>query len=402
MQLNFLDTMPRQLPWLNNGRGSQTQTKKPSRAKTTANASTDIDDDFFDGIVLAASNKGKGKAVQAGEDSDDDFPLPKGTGSGARDTYRKARAPSSSPPPIADEFPPEVEEMRKGVSRFELRDDEWMMVEDEFLETAKLFTRHMRLVEYEKLKEQIEAKKKVQVQTPRPVVAGGKLSAEGSMKKKAEVQEKRQRRAIQDVFASQDDDEGDEEEVQPAPFTRPQPTTASKQPPRHSTVQDSDSDDLDAPKPSFKRPNARPSTSTAKLTSGLISAPSPTGQKSTLPTAPMSSFTKPVLPAPKRPIGTARRSRFNIDMFDDYTPPTNTASPQPVAHAPKLQPLAKSAPSSSSPINVKTETMASDEWGSGPSKETASRIAKRKAEKEKERGMKKKSAKMDDIPTFLV
>ncbi|OAK98565.1 hypothetical protein IQ06DRAFT_224785 [Phaeosphaeriaceae sp. SRC1lsM3a] len=253
--------MPRQLPWLNKGSGSRTQTKQPAKAKAGTAAPSDIDDDFFDGTVLAGASKGKGKAVQVDEESDKESPILTSTGSGSRDGVRKVRAPSSSPPPIADHVQPEVEEMRKGISKFELRDDEWMMVEDEFLETAKLFTRHMRLAEYQDLKEQIEAKKREQVQAPRQTVAGGKLSAEKSMKKKAEVQEKRQRKALQDVFALQDDDNNAE---------------------------------------------------------------------------------------------------------------------------------------------AKMENKVNDDWGSGFSKQTAERIAKRKAEREKEQETRKKNAKLDDIPTFLV
>lgn len=390
--------MPRQLPWLNKGSGSRTQTKQPAKAKAGTAAPSDIDDDFFDGTVLAGASKGKGKAVQVDEESDKESPILTSTGSGSRDGVRKVRAPSSSPPPIADHVQPEVEEMRKGISKFELRDDEWMMVEDEFLETAKLFTRHMRLAEYQDLKEQIEAKKREQVQAPRQTVAGGKLSAEKSMKKKAEVQEKRQRKALQDVFALQDDDNN--AEVQASSFTARPSTATLKQPPGSSTVQDPDSDDLDAPMSTFKRPPSRPIASKASPASGMRSVP-PTGQKSALPTDPTSTFTKPALPVPKRPVGTARRSRFNIDMFDDYTPPADIASPQPAVHDTKSRFLSKPA-LPSSPVKAKMENKVNDDWGSGFSKQTAERIAKRKAEREKEQETRKKNAKLDDIPTFLV
>ncbi|KAH7414050.1 hypothetical protein DE146DRAFT_15743 [Phaeosphaeria sp. MPI-PUGE-AT-0046c] len=394
--------MPRQLPWLNQGSGSRTQTKRPARAKAGITAPSDIGDDFFDGTVLATASKGKGKgkAVEVDKDSDEDLPISTSTQLGARDLTRKVRAPSSSPPPIVDDVQPDVEEMRRGVSRFELRDDEWMMVEDEFLETAKLFTRHMRLAEYEKLKEQIEAKKNEQVQGPRPVVTGGKLSAEGAMKKKAEVQEKRQRKAIQDVFASQQDDDEMGTGTQASSFTARSTTTSMKQPPRPFIIQDSDSDDLDALRPSFKRPAPRPITSSATSASGLKFV-SPTGQRPAVPAGPTSSFTEPALPAPKRPVGTTRRSRFNIDMFDDYTPPANITSPRPDVHASKVHSPSKPA-LSSSPVTVKIETKVSDDWGSRLSKETAERIAKRKAERNKEQETRKKSARMDDIPTFLV
>ncbi|KAF2833155.1 hypothetical protein CC86DRAFT_278092 [Ophiobolus disseminans] len=208
--------MPRQLPWANKSAGGRAQLKQPPKPKAGTRALSDSDDDFFDGTVLAGSSKGKGKAIRDVEDSGDDLPdlpaepsTPRTKGR-TKDALRNKRAQSSSPPPIQDHVQPEVEYMRTGASRFDLRDDEWMMVEDEFLETAKLFTRHLHIAEYQKLKERIEAKKAEQVQAVRPVIIDGKMSAEGMMKKKAEVQEKRQIKAIQDVFASQiDDDEED-------------------------------------------------------------------------------------------------------------------------------------------------------------------------------------------------
>jgi hypothetical protein len=288
--------------------------------------------------------------------------------------------------------------MRKGMSKFDLRDDEWMMVEDEFLETAKLFTRHLHIAEYDKLKERIEAKKKEQVQAPRPVVAGSKLSIEGSMKKKAEAQEKRQRRAIQDVFASQDDeDDDDENESNQAATTSTatvrNTTTKFKRPPIPMTdhhSDDSDSDDLDASRPSFKHPPARPNTSRPSMSNPSPALSKPPGPKSASSPAPTPAFAKP---APKPRATTARKGAF--DMLDDYVPSTHRPSPAGDTKAPTpTKPVLSSSPVKS--VHVK------DEWGSGLSKETAERIAKRKAEREKERQGKKKEIKLEDIPTFLV
>ncbi|KAH7388629.1 hypothetical protein BKA66DRAFT_415082 [Pyrenochaeta sp. MPI-SDFR-AT-0127] len=196
--------MPRKLPWMNKGGGSRIQAKQPPAKKQCA--VSDIDDGFFDGTVLASSRKDQEPA----DESDNDFPDLPAEPSTPRTKSRKdalftKRAQSSSPPPIADLEQPPIESMRMGVSKFDLRDDEWMMVEDEFLETAKLFTRHLHIAEYEKLKERIEEKKK-EAKAARPVVANAKMSVEGAMKEKATVQEQKQRKAIRDVYASHDDD----------------------------------------------------------------------------------------------------------------------------------------------------------------------------------------------------
>ena len=58
---------------------------------------------------------------------------------------RPARSPSTSPPPA----PPDVEYMREGFHA----DDSFMMVEDEFVATAKLFTQNIHHAEYVRLKQ---------------------------------------------------------------------------------------------------------------------------------------------------------------------------------------------------------------------------------------------------------
>jgi hypothetical protein len=415
--------MPRQLPWLNNGGGSRTQVKQQPKARPKSIPS-DVDDDFFDGTVLASSSKGKGNAV-LDEDSNDDFPDLSAGASRTRTTsrtqgeHRNKRALSSSPPALADHEQPQVEDMHKGVSKFDLRDDEWMMVEDEFLETAKLFTRHLHIAEYEKLKERIEAKKYEQVQGARPVVADGKTSTEGAIKKKAEVQEKRQRKALLDVFASQED-ENDQDAQPSTPVTKPNPysPTLLERPPAHDP---DDEDDLDFVKPLFKRP-LRPTIPKPAPSFASASRPPNTpssGSKSASPSSPTPHFAKPALPVPKSRATTSRKSRATpFDMLDDYVPRANRPVAVPTVKAqtssspakpPGVQ--TKSASStkptpvlknSSSPIEPRVK----EEWGSGLSKETAERIAKRKAEREKEKDGKKKKKKknvgLDDIPTFLV
>jgi hypothetical protein len=406
--LHFLDTMPRQLPWLSNG-GGRSQVKQPPKPRTGTKAPSDLDDDFFDGTVLASSSKGKGKVARDDSDSEDDLPdMPtksstSHTKSRARGEPCKKRAPSSSPPPIADFIQPQVEFMRKGVSKFDLRDDEWMMVEDEFLETAKLFTRHLHIAEYDKLKERIEAKKREQVQAARPVVAGGKLSVKGTMKKKAAVQAKRQHKAIRDVFASQDDEDEEDDTPTTAKLASASRMAAStlKRPPIQAS-HDSDSDDLDASRPPRNLPIA------SKIIPAPVSASSPIpGPKYASPATSMqkpasitASFVKPALPATK--VRTVRKSRFNVDMLDDYVPPANRTS---IPEETKISttPLRGKASMPTTPVHSTSPVkQALDARASGLSKETAERLAKRKAEREKERDGKKKSMKLEDIPTFLV
>ncbi|EUC50134.1 hypothetical protein COCMIDRAFT_82736 [Bipolaris oryzae ATCC 44560] len=197
--------MPRRLPWA----------KKDITGAKATNPHADLesqisgdDDDFLENVIAASSSKGNRQASE----SDDDLPnLPPEpstphTKSRTKDAWRKGREVSSSPPPLAGDLEqPRVEYMHDAISKFDLRDDEWMMVEDEFLETAKLFTRHLHIAEYEKLKEMIEEKKKG-ADVPRPVVPNAKMSDIGTMKDRAKVQEQKQKRALQDVFASQEDD----------------------------------------------------------------------------------------------------------------------------------------------------------------------------------------------------
>jgi hypothetical protein len=429
--------MPRQLPWLNKGAGSRTQVKQPPKPRTSTRVPFDIDNDFFDGTVLGGSSKGKGKAVPDVDDSDDDLPdLPAEpstprTKSRTKDAFRKKRAPSSSPPPIQDYVQPEVEYMRTGASKYELRDDEWMMVEDEFLETAKLFTRHLHIAEYQKLKERIEAKKKEQIQAVRPVVLGGKMSAEGRMKKKAEVQEKKQIKAIRDVFASQDDDE--DEENEPAVSrsisskatssfqSRSSTTTIKRAAPAPAPSHDTDSDDLDASRPTFRRPAApkvHPTPTSSTSNSATQKAAAQPAQ------APPSSFAKPAIPTARQRAATRKSRPTPFDMLDDFVPrkkgPEPTIQRETLSSTPSRPSqtamngrAASSTPAlrSSSPTKPATASMGkkpvdiADDWGAGGggiSKATAERIAKRKAEREKEREGRNKGAKLDDIPTFLV
>ncbi|KAF1831879.1 hypothetical protein BDW02DRAFT_571620 [Decorospora gaudefroyi] len=440
--------MPRrQLPWANKGSGSRIQIKPTSTRKAAKQrAVSAIDDDFFDGPVVGSNSNGKGRAHELDDELQElpTEPSTPRTRIRTKDTLHTAhaRAQSSSPPPFCDFEPPQVEAMYKGVSKFDLRDDEWMMVEDEFLETAKLFTRHLHIAEYEKLKKMIEEKKK-EAKVARPVVAGARRSIEGAFKEKAKVQEQRQKQAIRDVFESKDSDEEDEQDMistrtslskATSSFSVPRRTlvTAFKRSPQAHAAQDSESEDLDAPRPRAKsasNPSStiRPLATRANAEGGSMSASSRTSSTK----GSQRTFAKPQPP----PVASNPRSRMSratpFDMLDDWVPkklkPLPTASPAQQSNSrlsrsttPVKAPSASRTPSTSKVPHsfdfddlgsgkIRRSTGSFDDLelsksheSSSISKETADRLAKRKIEREKqEKEKKRKTAKLDDIPTFL-
>jgi hypothetical protein len=421
--LSWASTMPRQLPWKSSGGGgSRTQTTKPSVGKTTTKTTTipdDIDDDFFDGTVFASSSKGKGKGkAKIASDSDDSLSeagtaTPRTT-TDSRTAEPRERALSSSPPPPAEYIAPQDEPMRKGVSKFDLRDDEWMMVEDEFLETAKLFTRHLHIAEYDRLKASIEARKS-EAEVARPVVGGAKRSVDGELKERVRVQENRQKKAIRDVFASQgDSSEDDRASYQSRPSnvrlmtSKPLPTT--------SMSQEIDSDDLDAIRPPKPRSPSPATATAAKPLPATRQRPTqfPTSKPAIKP------FVKPTFPAKKA----SARSRTRpprmtpFAMLDEYTPPAFDTRAPPTASSrgrPRSQSTSSNHPSPQTSQSITAQAVKPrrsidllDDWGAakdsgGISKDVADRIAKRKAERAKRGDVKeqKRSTDVDDIPTFL-
>lgn len=407
--------MPRQLPWANKGGGSRTQVKRPIRLAKGPRITTDIDDDVFDGTILARTRKGKGRADDGSDDDFPDLPAEPSTPRTKRkikDTLRTERVQSSSPPPVQDLEELPVETMRKGVSKFDLRDDEWMMVEDEFLETAKLFTQHLHIAEYERLKEVIEEKKK-EAEVARPVVADVKMSFEGMMKEKAKVQEIRQRKAFRDVFAYQAHE--DEDLV----FTgiRVNNTAKLNRSPNKPAARDIDSDDLDASGPPTRHllPRTAPVTTTLVPPRRIAAGTKPALATRTDHTA-LSSIKGPA-PPPTTAIARVRPSRATpFDMLDDYTPkrtatthkpgtaqhPTQASSamPRQILPAKSLDPTPFSGRRSSDAIAGQGSGKA--QGTTGVSKDTAERLAKRKAEREKdEEKQNRRAVKLDDIPTFL-
>ncbi|KAF2120517.1 hypothetical protein BDV96DRAFT_565010 [Lophiotrema nucula] len=412
--------MPRQLPWLS--KGGTTQTLKTT-SKPVRRAEGDIDDeDFFANTPFASSRKGKERADRRLDEDGDDLPrlpsVPSPHNSRGRTVHREnnERVPSSSPPPQAEIPPPKIEYMRRGVSRLDLQDDEWMMVEDEFLQTAKLFTRHLHLAEYERLKKNIEEKKdEMQKEDPlRPVVEGAKPSWEGRLKLKAEAQEKRQKKTLKEVFAPQAHDEVERplrfgSAAVASSFSRSSRagsaasgrsnakssfmSLATRELHKITTGEKSDSDDLNAPRrPSHSKtfPPAIPSKD--KFARPALPSRS---QLSTSPTKLNNPSGRTTLDLYDEPLRTAKRS---VSPTESFHTSLSTSKPSQASSNRSNMPSQTKKPS----MNIWDEFDTPRRENPTLSKEVIERQAKRKAERDKEEEKeRRKSVKLDDIPTFL-
>jgi hypothetical protein len=384
--------MPRQLPWV------RTATKHQSRPAKSPVAS-DIDDDFFDGTLLATDKKSKGRALLSRGSSDTDDRH-------ARNP-RKKRALSSSPP-AAEPSAPRTENMRMAVSRFDLRDDEWRMVEDDLLETAKLFTHHLRVEDYKMIEQGIEAKKKGIATGPaavRPVVAGATLSAEVTLKEKARVQSEKQRRAFRDVFTSRDEDDEHTASARTQAAGRPSVIPASS---------DTDSDDLDAPLRPSRSMAQRPTTLNPRSSTPPMSMPiGPQAAE-----RPKPPFTKPI-PAPRSSAPRLKNSSGHrampFDMLDDYLPKANRSATAAAAAereeetTPTTETLVQSRSNDKPPRRIdvnkrpRRSTQLLEEWDAGKADEGTEVInTQGRHTKEKSSGKRKAADAADDIPTFLL
>jgi hypothetical protein len=369
---------------------------QPQPAKSPV--ASDIDDDFFDGTLLATDKKIKGRALSPGGSSDTD--------DRHAQNPRKKRALSSSPP-AAEPSAPRTENMRTAVSRFDLRDDEWMMVEDDLLETAKLFTHHLRVEDYKIIEQGIEAKKKGIATSPaavRPVVAGATLSAEGTLKEKARVQSEKQRRAFRDVFTPQDEDDEHQASARTQVAGRPSVIPASS---------DTDSDDLDAPLRPSRSMDQRPTTLDPR--SSTPSTSIPIGPRAA--ERPKPSFVKPIpasrISAPRLKHSSGHRA-MPFDLLDDYLPKANRSAAAAAAEreeqtTPVTETLLSSQSNHKPPrgIDIKKRprrsTQLLEEWDAGKADEGTEVInTQGRHTKEKSSGKRKAADAADDIPTFLL
>ncbi|OCL12727.1 hypothetical protein AOQ84DRAFT_360383 [Glonium stellatum] len=115
---------------------------------------------------------------------------------------RVDRLPSSSPILVPDLSPPSPEFMKDGVDA----DDAWVMVEDEFLETANLFTQHLHHAEYQRLKQLVKTQSEsVTRKITRPVVSNAKVDRETAKRMEAEAKSSAQRELLQVIANSEEE-----------------------------------------------------------------------------------------------------------------------------------------------------------------------------------------------------
>lgn len=167
--------MPRKLPWLNQN------TKATAKANTTPKPV-------------------KRPSIQT-LDLNEESPS-----NSASATYREIRRgdrqPSSSPILAPDISPPSPEFMKEGVDA----DDAWVMVEDEFLETANLFTQHLHRAEYQRLKELVGTQNEsVMKNIMRPVASNTKVVGETAKRMEADAKSSSRRKVLQAITKGEAD-----------------------------------------------------------------------------------------------------------------------------------------------------------------------------------------------------
>lgn len=118
-----------------------------------------------------------------------------------KEKKRAARTPSTSPPPA----PPDVEYMHEGYGA----DDQFMMVEDEFLSVAKTFTQHLHHAEYVRFKKLARSRgADVLEEIQRPV--DGKTAQSKGLRLQLEAEE-RSKRVKKSLKGDEDESSGEDE-----------------------------------------------------------------------------------------------------------------------------------------------------------------------------------------------
>ena len=92
--------------------------------------------------------------------------------------------------------------MKEGVDG----DDAWVMVEDEFLGTANLFTQHLHRAEYQRLKELVGTQNELVTRNiTRPVVSDAKVVGETAKRMEADAKSNSQRKVLQAITKGKED-----------------------------------------------------------------------------------------------------------------------------------------------------------------------------------------------------
>ncbi|KAL8921216.1 MAG: hypothetical protein Q9208_005827 [Pyrenodesmia sp. 3 TL-2023] len=162
--------MPRTIPWLKDQQSSKAKSSSapaPKRVRPASLSPTISEDERS--AQRAHARQRREAARQAG------------------------RTPSTSPPPA----PPAIEPMRPGLSH----DDIYIMVEDEFLSTAQLFTSHLHHAEYVRLKNLAQARSSASSlgNHQRPTDSITTMRAETLKKKQAEAKAGKNKLAIEQM-----------------------------------------------------------------------------------------------------------------------------------------------------------------------------------------------------------
>ncbi|KAF2460846.1 hypothetical protein BDY21DRAFT_133321 [Lineolata rhizophorae] len=167
-----LETMPRKLPWKTEG------TNAPSNLTPSPTQRPRVD------------HPAKANATKLGL---------------SKLGRERALTQSTSPPPA----PPEEVYMEEGYSA----DDKWIMVEDEFTETAHMFTQHLHYAEYKRLMNLAKERKEfISRSISRPTVPGATMSGAAKVRQHAEELSERQERTVGPLLARQRKESTNEKE----------------------------------------------------------------------------------------------------------------------------------------------------------------------------------------------
>lgn len=182
--------MPRRLPW----EIEDSKSSKPKLPRATPRKRVKVD--AGDGDAFSDTTESTPKKRRTGKMNTKD----PGPDSSEHPTRSLGRTPSSSPPPP----PPKRELMREGLDG----DDIWIMVEDEFLETAATFTRHLHQAEYKRLKNLAKIQNASAINQISRLTPSDRLSTAAKVRDKSALVSLKAKSALQ----SFEDDEASEEE----------------------------------------------------------------------------------------------------------------------------------------------------------------------------------------------
>ena len=322
------------------------------------------------------------------------------------------RTPSTSPPPA----PPDVEFMREGYNA----DDIHMMVEDEFLSTAKMFTQHIHHAEYVRLKKLAKSRGTGTLQAiSRSTDGRTEQSNALRMRLEAEETAKKIKNGVTNV-SGEDESSGSEDEYMHDPQLAGLMTNKSQVRKDLSGVSKARSNTRAAAGFSQSPQNIErkrdvfadngqaktvaPSTKAAKVLDDQVSSDASEDDLDAAPSRPIRPAYAKALKRQHATDGNLEQQSFvknrtmeRVGVFERFANPVEERQDNVFKSRPKqAEPTAKEdakrqSPTKHQPMNKHAQSSAASEH-----------LAKRRAEKErKEREEKRKAKKADEIPTFL-